>query len=251
MSWANQARSAMAEGRLRLYGQRIDALSPSAARGPQYEVLVRLIDVAGNLCQPAKFLGAVERFGQAPAIDVAVLKMTLDMLAEHPRHLQTLDLCHINVSGQSAASVQFRDHVHALLDASEVPASKLCFELTETASMAVMGEAVAFIESVRARGCKVALDDFGSGLSSFAYLKALPVDILKIDGMFVRDIATDPLDLAVVKAVTDVARAVGKVTIAEWAETPDVLQRLREIGVDRAQGYAVHEPCPLEDLMRD
>src|SRR5690606_4927386 len=143
------------------------------------------------------------------------------------------------------------EQVLALLDASGVPPSKLCFELTETAAMTTLAEAQVFIEAVRARGCRVALDDFGSGLSTFAYLKWLPVDILKIDGMFVRDIATDPLDLAVVKAVTDVARTLGMVTIAEWVENGDVLRQLREIGVDRAQGYAVHAPCPIEDLMRD
>jgi EAL domain-containing protein (putative c-di-GMP-specific phosphodiesterase class I) len=210
-----------------------------------------MIDTSGNLCPPARFLGAIERFGQVPAIDGAVLRMTLEMLAEHPRHVRALGLCHINISGQSIASVAFRDLVLTLLDASPVPAHLLCFELTETASMATLGEAQAFIRAVRSRGCRVALDDFGSGLSSFAYLKALDVDIVKIDGMFVRDIATNPLDLAVVKAVTEVARTLGKVTIAEWAETSEVLERLREIGVDRAQGYAVHEPCPLEDLMRD
>jgi diguanylate cyclase (GGDEF)-like protein/PAS domain S-box-containing protein len=250
MSWANQARAAMAEGRLRIYAQRIDALRPSGMDEMQYEVLVRMVDASGNLCPPAKFLGAIERFGQAAAIDAAVLRMTLDVLAEHPEHLRKLGLCHINVSGQSIASAAFRELVIAQLDTSPVPAGKLCFELTETASMATLAEAQAFIQAVRSRGCRVALDDFGSGLSSFAYLKSLDVDIVKIDGMFVRDIATDPLDLAVVRAVTEVTRTLGKTTIAEWAETPEVLQRLREIGVDRAQGYAVHEPCPLEELVR-
>lgn len=251
MSWANQIRAAIAEGRLRLFAQRIESLRPGSRDGLQYEVLVRMLDLAGNVCHPAVFLNAVERFDQAAAVDIKVLSMALEQLAMHPRHLEALELCHINVSGQSAASVAFRDQVIALLDASRVPPQKLCFELTETASIHAFGEARAFIDAMRSRGCSVALDDFGSGLSSFAYLKNLPVDILKIDGMFVRDIAHDPLDLAVVRAVTEVAHTLGKTVIAEWAETPEVIDRLREIGVDLAQGYALHSPEPMEDLVRE
>lgn len=249
MAWANRVRAAIAEGRLRFYAQRIEPLRPQRAAGLQYEVLVRMIDVEGNLCLPGRFLPAVERFGQAAALDAMVIAGVLELLAAQPAHLERTELCHVNVSAQSAVSTRFRQQVLALLDASPVPARKLCFELTETASIAAFDEVKAFIAALRARGCQVALDDFGSGLSSFAYLKAFDVDILKIDGSFVRNMAKDVLDLAVVQSITEVAHTLGKRVIAEWAESDDVLRRLREIGVDAAQGYCLHQPCPLELLI--
>lgn len=250
MAMANQARAAIVEGRLRLFAQRIVPLDGKDG-GLHYEILVRVLDPSGKLCAPAAMLGAAEKYMFATALDRRVLSMTLDVLAQHPAHLERLSQCHINVSAQSAASPEFRAFVGELLDSSPVPASRLCFELTETASIGRLGEARAFIESMRCRGCCIALDDFGSGLSSFAYLKGLPVDVLKIDGQFVRDIGTDPLDFAVVRAVTDVARALGKRTIAEWVESEAVLQQLRALGVDAAQGYAMHRPCPFEQLVEE
>lgn len=248
MSWVNQTRAAIAEDRLLLYAQRIAPLD-GASGGLQYEVLVRMRDANGVLCYPSAFLPAAERYGQIIAIDIHVLTLTLDLLSRNPAHLARLELCHINVSGQSVASPEFCARVEALLDQHPEVARKLCFELTETASIDKLSQAHVFIEAVRRRGALLALDDFGSGLSSFAYLKTLPVDILKIDGLFVRDIDRNELDYAVVRAVTDVARSQGKRTVAEWAETEAVLQRLREIGVDAAQGYAIHRPCPLLDLI--
>ncbi|RDZ26716.1 putative bifunctional diguanylate cyclase/phosphodiesterase [Lysobacter silvisoli] len=249
MHWIDQTRSAIAEDRLQLYAQRIVPLDP-AAGGLQYEILVRLRDHNGNLCQPGAFLPAAERYGQASMIDLQVLTLTVQALSRNRAHLNQLELCHVNVSGQSAASRDFCRRAEALLTANPEVARKLCFELTETASIDRLSQARAFIETVHAHGCLVALDDFGSGLSSFAYLKSLPVDILKIDGLFVRDIDRNDLDYAVVRAITEVARSQGKRTVAEWAETPAVLQRLRDIGVDAAQGYAIHEPCPLQELIR-
>ncbi|SFL13433.1 PAS domain S-box-containing protein/diguanylate cyclase (GGDEF) domain-containing protein [Lysobacter sp. cf310] len=249
MHWVDQTRSAIAEDRLQLYAQRIASLTAGGG-GLQYEILVRLRDVNGNLCNPGAFLPAAERYGQASMIDLQVLSLTLQALSRNRAHLDQLELCHVNVSGQSAASRDFCRRAEALLDAHPEVARKLCFELTETASIDRLSQAHAFIDAVHARGCLVALDDFGSGLSSFAYLKNLPVDILKIDGLFVRDIDRNDLDYAVVRAITEVARSQGKRTVAEWAETEAVLQRLREIGVDAAQGYAIHKPCPLQELIR-
>ena len=249
MRWVNQARAAIAEGRLRLFAQKIVALRGKPEDSLQYEILVRLEDAGGQLWQPGSFLGAVERFGLAQEVDARVVELTLNTLSAFPQHVARLNLCHINVSGQSVASASFRSKIISLLDRCSIPANKLCFELTETSSIGVGGEARAFIDAMRARGCRVALDDFGSGLSSFAYLKTLPVDILKIDGMFVRDVETNPLDMAVVNAVTSVARALGKITVAEWVESEATLERLREAGVDRAQGFVLHRPCPLEELI--
>ena len=248
LAWVGKVRAAIAEDRLRLYAQRIDPLDRHPAR-LQYEVLVRMIDATGQLCMPSAFLPAAERYGQAIPIDLHVLTLVLRELSRQSWHLAQLELCHVNVSGQSVVSAEFLAQVEALLDAHPEIAPKLCFELTETASIDRLSQARAFIEAVHARGCVVALDDFGSGLSSFAYLKNLPVDILKIDGLFVRDIDRNPLDRAIVGAITDVARSQGKRTIAEWVENDAVRACLQDIGVDAGQGYAIHKPEPLRELI--
>jgi len=215
----------------------------------RYEVLVRLIDTAGKIYLPGAFLRAAERYDQATAIDRLVVAMLLEQLAQHPAHLEVLELCHINLSAQSIASPEFREYVTALLDASIVPAHKLCFEITETTAISNLLEAQAFIAAMRSRGARIALDDFGSGLASFAYLKNLDVDILKIDGVFVRDMVEDAVDCALVRSIREVAHVLGKQTVAEWVESGPALALLREIGVDFAQGEAVHVPCPLEQLI--
>ena len=248
LAWVGKVRAAIAEDRMRLYAQRIDPLDHQPGR-VQYEVLLRMVDATGQLCSPGAFLPAAERYGQAVAIDLHVLALLLRELSRHPWHLEQLDLCHVNVSGQSVVSAEFLAGVQALFDAYPQVASKLCFELTETASIDCLPQARAFIDAVHARGCLVALDDFGSGLSSFAYLKNLSVDILKIDGLFVRDIDSNPLDRAIVGAITDVARSQGKRTIAEWVESEAVKACLQDIGVDAGQGYAIHRPVPLRELL--
>ena len=248
MAWVNRLRSAIVDNRLRLYAQEIVPLG-SRAGGLQYEILVRLVGQNGVVWEPGAFLPAAERYGQAMAIDTLVLTQALAEIARHPEHLEQLELCHINVSGQSVVSPGFLKRVEALIDAHPLIAHKICFELTETASISRLSQATLFIESVHARGCHVALDDFGSGLSSFAYLKQLPVDIIKIDGLFVRDIDRNPLDRAIVTAITDVARSQGMQTIAEWVENDEVKQCLANIGVDAGQGFAIHRPVPLHEFI--
>ena len=130
-----------------------------------------------------------------------------------------------------------------------MPPAKLCFELTETAAIGNMTRAREFIDEMRSRGCKIALDDFGSGMASFAYLKTLPVDVLKIDGVFVRDLANNEVDPVLVRSMCEVARSLGKTTVAEWVEDRALIDRLRELGVDQAQGYGIHEPCALSELI--
>ncbi|MGB0133698.1 putative bifunctional diguanylate cyclase/phosphodiesterase [Dokdonella sp.] len=248
MAWVNEIRDAISNGRFQLYGQRIETLD--GARRLNYEVLVRLVDAQGALHSPDSFLPAAERYGEAVAIDRLVVSMALDELARHPRHLIHLELCHLNISAQSIANPEFRRHVAELLDNSEVPPRKLCFELTETAAIANIAQAREFMEDMRSRGCRIALDDFGSGLSSFAYLKNLPVDILKIDGIFIRDIANNPIDPVLVRSICEMARSLGKVTVAEWVEDRRMLAQLKTLGVDQAQGHGIHEPCALADLIR-
>jgi EAL domain-containing protein (putative c-di-GMP-specific phosphodiesterase class I) len=138
--------------------------------------------------------------------------------------------------------------VQEQLQQSGVPAEKICFEVTETATIANLSRAIDFIGKLKARGCKFALDDFGSGMSSFAYLKTLPVDYLKIDGVFVKDIVDDEVDLALVRSINDVGKAMGKRTIAEFVENEAILQKLREIGVDYTQGYRIGPPAPIQTV---
>ncbi len=250
MEWVGEVAKAISESRLQLFAQRILPIH-GEGDGLIYEVLLRLLGSDGRLHAPATFLPAAERYGQAMAIDREMLRLLFDQLAADPAHLQQLELCHVNVSAQSIADPTFRAFVVERIERGRVPASKLCFEITETAVIANLTEARAFIDAVRERGCKVALDDFGSGLSSFAYLKNLEIDILKIDGVFVREMDVEAIDYALVHSICELGRTLGKRTIAEWAETDSVLLRLADVGVDYVQGFALHIPCRLDELMRD
>lgn len=247
LAWVAEIRQAIIEGRIVLYAQRIEALHGRSTLS--YEVLVRLVDTNGVVCSPDLFLPAAERFGEALAIDRLVIAMALTQLKDHPTHMQALDLCHLNVSAQSIANPDFRNHVANLLDITGVPPHKLCFELTETAAIGNMTRAREFIDEMRSRGCKIALDDFGSGMASFAYLKTLPVDVLKIDGVFIRDLADNEVDPVLVRSMCEVARSLGKTTVAEWVEDRTLIDRLRQLGVDQAQGYGIHKPCALDELI--
>ncbi|KRA48775.1 hypothetical protein ASD72_19650 [Pseudoxanthomonas sp. Root630] len=246
LEWVAHTQLAIAEDRLLLYAQQIVALDGSDRL--QYEVLVRLRDREGHVHAPGVFLPAMERYGQGMAVDRAVIDALCRHFARHPRELARVDLCHVNVSAQSIADPAFLDHVNLLLDQHPGVAQRLCFEITETAVIANLDDACRFIDGMRARGCCIALDDFGSGLSSFGYLKRLAVDILKIDGAFIRDLAKGESDLALVRSMSQMGQALGKVTIAEWVESEAVMTQLREVGIGFVQGYAVHVPCPLADL---
>lgn len=249
LEWVAHTQLAIAEQRLLLYAQRI---VPLAGEGRlQYEVLVRLRDREGEVHAPGVFLPAMERYGQGMAVDRFVVDAVCGFLSRHPGHLAQVELCHVNVSAQSIADPAFLEHVGLLLDRHPGVATRLCFEITETAVIANLDDACRFIDAMRARGCRIALDDFGSGLSSFAYLKRLPVDILKIDGAFIRDLARGESDLALVRSMSQMGQALGKVTVAEWVESEAVLAQLREVGIGYAQGYAVHVPCPIGELVVD
>ena len=248
LEWVANTQLAIAEHRLLLHAQLIVAVDDPGRL--QYEVLVRLLDREGQLHAPSTFLPAMERHGQAMALDRYVVDAVVAQLSADPAHLAELDLCHVNVSAQSVADPVFLAHVASQLDRHPGVARKLCFEITETAVIGNLPDACRFIEAMRARGGRIALDDFGSGLSSFAYLKRLPVDILKIDGAFIRDLANGEADLALVRSMSQMGQALGKVTIAEWVESDDVVQQLAALGIRYVQGYAVHVPCPLSELIR-
>ena len=249
LEWVARTQLAITEDRLLLYAQRIVALEGDA--GLQCEVLVRMRDRDGVVHAPGVFLPAMERYGQGMAVDRYVIDALCGYFARHPYRLARVDLCHVNVSAQSVADPVFLEHVGLLLDQHPGVGKRLCFEITETAVIANMDDACRFIDAMRLRGCRIALDDFGSGLSSFAYLRRLPVDILKIDGAFIRDLARGESDLALVRSMSQMGQALGKATVAEWVESEAVLAQLREVGIGYVQGYAVHVPCPLDDLMAE
>jgi len=247
LEWVAHTQLAISEKRLCLHAQRIVPLDGSDRL--QYEVLVRLLDRDGVLHAPGAFLPAMERYGQALAVDRYVVDAVFEQLAASPAHLACLDLCHVNVSAQSIAEPAFLEHVDGLLARHPQVASRLCFEITETAVIGNLDDACRFIDVLHAHGCRVALDDFGSGLSSFGYLKQLAVDILKIDGSFIRDLSDGESDVALVRSMSQMGRALGKETIAEWVESEAVMRQLADLGICHVQGYGVHVPCPLPDLV--
>lgn len=237
---------AMAENRMLLYAQRIAHVGdPSYLH---YEVLVRMRDSDGVLHLPGQFMPAVERYGMAVALDRHVLGLLFRHLQVCPTHVRQLGLCNVNVSAQSIAEPGFLAFVCDLLERNRALAAKLCFEITETAAISNLTQARAFIDAVKARGCRVALDDFGSGLSSFGYLRQLPADMLKIDGAFVRDMDTDPVSHATVRAITELGRELQMEVVAEWVESTEVAAALTALGVQGLQGYAIERPQPLERL---
>lgn len=249
MQWVTRINRALDEGQLLLYYQPIVPLTEhhSVASGPgeRFEVLLRLRDGEDGVVTASEFLPAAERYSLSARIDQWVVKSVLEWLQEHSEQLDRLHSCSINLSGHSLADEVFPDFVVDQLQTSKVPAEKICFEVTETAAIANLSAATRFMARLKSMGCKFALDDFGSGLSSFAYLKTLPVDYLKIDGFFVKNVASNPIDHAMVKSIHEIARVMGKQTIAEYADDESVLEALRDIGVDYAQGYGVREPHPL------
>ncbi|MFO1435302.1 MAG: EAL domain-containing protein [Gammaproteobacteria bacterium] len=236
MQWLPRIQHALIDNRFLLYSQPITALQNGAAEMAFNEVLLRLIDENGNIVMPEVFIPAAERYNQAQAIDRWVVDHSVEFLrasnGDTPARLA------INLSGQSIVSEEFLEGLSKRLEEDLSIAARLCFEITETAAIVDLSQAIRFVTRVKSLGSKVALDDFGSGLSSFSHLRRLPVDFLKIDGQFVRDMTREPADCAVVKALTQVGRSLGLQIIAEWAEDAPTVRKLRALNVDYAQGFA-------------
>jgi diguanylate cyclase (GGDEF)-like protein/PAS domain S-box-containing protein len=246
MRWVARLQKALEEDRFELAKQPIVPTSSSAVEGPHYEFLVRMRDEKGETVPPGAFLAAAERYNLSVRLDQWVVREAFRLLAADVEHLRELFLGSINLSGLSLADEEFLQFVIAELEEREIPPEKICFEITETAAIANLMGATHFIETLRELGCRFSLDDFGSGLSSFAYLKNLPVDFLKIDGVFVRDIVDDPIDRELVRAISEIGHVMGKRTIAEFVESRTILTVLKDLGVDYAQGYAMGEPVLVE-----
>ena len=243
---------ALEHDRFELHAQPIRAARSRADSAPTHlEILVRMRDERGAMIAPGLFLPAAERFGLAPRIDRWVIRHTCEWFAAHRDCLELMQSCSINISGQSLADTQLQAFIETQFTSHQLPAEKFCFEITETAAIASITHAQHFIVALKRRGFRFALDDFGSGLSSFAYLKALPVDVLKIDGIFVRNIAVDRLDEAMVRSIAEVARIMDKITVAEFVEDLHQAEVLTRLGIDYLQGYGIGKPVPLADLFED
>jgi diguanylate cyclase (GGDEF)-like protein/PAS domain S-box-containing protein len=246
MQWVPRLNKALEDDLFSLVAQPIVALSENAQTIDWYEVLVRLDDT-GEPISPGAFLPAAERYGIAPKLDQMVVGKTLRWLRCREKEGKQVSVS-VNLSGLSFGDDAFRRFLFNALGKSLDLAPRICFEITETAAISNLTEAASLIESIRGLGSRIALDDFGSGLSSFAYLKALPVDYLKIDGAFVRDIADDPIDRALVRSIHEVGRVMGKETIAEFVESESVARVLKELNVDYAQGFWLGRPVPIEEI---
>ena len=249
MRWASRIQSALDDNRFCLFFQKISPVQGSTYQTDHYEVLVRMIGKDGSIIPPGAFIPAAERFNLMSHIDRWVVRHLFQSLDDVKKTFRNqLPVFGINLSGTSLNSENFLADVLELLSDSRFPTEKLCFEITETSAIANLNNAIHFIKMLKAKGCSFALDDFGSGLSSFAYLKSLPVDFLKIDGHFVKDIAEDPINRAFVESINQIGHVMGLTTIAEFVENDATLKVLGDIGVDYAQGYGVHIPAPLADL---
>ena len=246
-SETDRIRTALAEDRFVLYGQPILDLRESKAR--QYEVLLRLRDdEGGEPLTPSAFLYVAERLGLIQAIDGWVARQAIELIAENERAGRPLVL-HVNLSGKSIGDPRVAALVEKALTEAGIDPSRLVFELTETVVIANIEKAKAFAQRLRARGCQLALDDFGAGFGSFYYLKNLPFDYFKIDGDFIRGVATSSMDQLVVAAIVGIARGMGKKTIAEFVTDDETVQLLEKAGVDYAQGYHVGKPRPLREVL--
>jgi Amt family ammonium transporter len=246
--WAGRILAAIREDRLELHYQPIVPVA-AAAGGSFGELLLRLREPDGTLAYPGSFMPAAERYELLPAIDRWVVSTALATLGQAFRNGQAraADIFSINLSGASIGDETFLAFVRARLAESQLPSRLICFEITETVAICSLDVAVRFITELRAMGCWFALDDFGTGLSSFTYLKQLPIDFLKIDGHFVRGILDDAVDRSMVEAVNQIGHGMGLRTIAEFVETDAILSCLHELGIDYAQGYATGRPGPLRD----
>lgn len=249
MAWVQRLHAALDENRFRLHAQEISPLHESVAEaGAHIEILLRLTDEDGNFVTPQSFIPAAERYGLMPAIDRWVVRNTFQILAARladPR-ATPVSTCAINLSGASFGDETFLGFMREQFAAHSVAPQTICLEITETSAIANLTEAMRFIADLRGLGCRFALDDFGSGMSSFAYLKHLPVDYLKIDGSFVKDMLDDRIDRAMVEMIHHIGKVTGKRTIAEFVESDGIIEALRTIGVDHAQGYAIARPQPFD-----
>jgi EAL domain-containing protein (putative c-di-GMP-specific phosphodiesterase class I) len=250
MDWVERLNAALDNDRFVLFAQEIRPIgmrhAGRAAAASRFELLLRMLDTDGSWIAPMAFIPAAERYGLMPRIDRWVIARACRQLAELRVHDDVSPVCMINLSGASVGDPELADYVATCLREHHLPGEQFGFELTETTAVGNLGSASLLMRRMRALGASIALDDFGSGMSSFSYLKALPIDLLKIDGAFVRDVGTNPFDLAVVESIHRIARVMGIDTVAECVEHEGALRALMKVGVDYVQGFHIGRPDLLE-----
>ncbi len=244
MQWVSRITRALEEKRFLLYRQPIVSLDGSGGRW--YEMLVRMRGETGEIVPPMAFIPAAERYNLMPALDRWVIDAALAACSRWER--DGVDSCAINLSGASLGDPELVEFIRERFRVHGVAPRRVCFEITETAAIAKLVDSLPLLNELKKMGCRLSLDDFGSGMSSFAYLKGLPVDYLKIDGSFVKDLVTDPLDFIMVQSIHNIATAMGIHTVAEFVESEEIFLKLKEIGVHYAQGYWLGMPEPLEGM---
>jgi len=249
MQWFTIIQSALEDDRFRLYAQAIKPVGYSA-ESAYYEVLIRMVDKQGELITPGAFIPAAERYGLMSAIDCWVISNVFELIMEHSsQYLRSNLRLAINLSGSSLCGKDVLEFITRAVQRYNIPADMITFEITETAAISNLSAANHFIRELKNAGCLFSLDDFGSGLSSFAYLKNLPVDCLKIDGAFVKDMVEDPIDRAMVESINQIGHVMKLKTIAEFVENDEILNCVNRIGVDFAQGYGIAKPVPLIEVL--
>ena len=249
MHWVHRINEALENRNLVLYGQAIKRLQPEADEVPGYEILVRMQESDGKIIPPSAFLPAAERYSLMPMIDRYVVESTIRILEQLKKQGRQVHLS-VNLSGQSLNEDSFHEFLETVLDKYDIEPTWLTLEITETATVANFSKATRLITAMKAHGCRFALDDFGSGLSSFSYLKNIPVDFIKIDGSFVRDIINDETDFAFVRSINQIASIMGLKTIAEYVENERIAAKLAEIGVDYIQGHFIGKAIPIRQAIK-
>ena len=244
MAWVQRLHMALEENRFCLYAQEISPLGHTDGGDGHIEILLRLHDEAGRIILPDSFIPAAERYGLMTSLDRWVVENVFKIINRciQERPGRPMAMCAINLSGITIGDDDFLGFLREKFHTYSIPPGMICFEITETSAIANLGSAIRFINELKALGCHFSLDDFCAGMSSFAYLKHLPVDFLKIDGSFVKDMLDDPINRAMVEVINHIGHVMGKRTIAEFVETPHIEQALLDIGVDYAQGYLIERP---------
>ena len=248
MHWVSKLARARDESRFELFYQPIVPIGATSDEREHFELMLRLRDESGVLVAPAEFIPAAERYNIMPSIDRWVVRQALDRVVHRLGSGIKPFTTAVNLSGTSLNDERFLEYLIAELSAHELAPGAMCFEITETAAIANLGSVVYFMRELKLRGCHFALDDFGSGLSSFMYLKTLPVDYLKIDGQFIENVTSDPVDRSMVAAISQVGKSMGIQTIAERVESPEVLAELGRLGIGFAQGFHIARPQSTKEF---
>lgn len=251
MEWMMTLKKALQDNRFEMYAQPIHPLEAEAFKEPyhHYELLIRMYDEGGNQIPPDEFISAAEYYSMMPSIDRWVINNVLSQLSEIPEQ-SPLPVFAINLSGQSLNDARFLEYVIETVKSSGVDPQMLCFEITEQVAVDDLSLVTNFISTLKGLGSHFSLDDFGTGVSSYGYLKSLDVDYLKIDGSFVKNIASDEVSNAMVQSINQVGHTMNLKIIAEYTENDEIIQMLRDMGVDYGQGYGIQRPGPMKEVVQ-